>query len=359
MSLIFMDGFDHITSDTDFLNKWGNGDGNGLTSSSTVRMGLGKAIYMNSSAANLIRIVSASEEDDVLIAGFGVYFDSLSIDTSLIYFGSDNTGTDMGTEHVHIRRNSDGTVSAYRGNSGGTVLGTTSSAVMPNQDVWYYIEVKVTLHDTTGAVVVKVDDVEVLNLSAIDTKNGGTDAVFDTVRLERDAVGSTIVRFDDFYLCNEQGTSNNDFLGESKIYTLTPAASGNYSQLTGSDGNSVNNYQQVDEIPPNTSDYNGSATNGQKDTYDFRLSGSEFTTVATTGSVAGIQLGSYAAKDDVSAKSFRHVHYINSTDYTESDHGLATSYTYYYDLIEQNPDTATAWTRSDIDGAEWGFEVRP
>ena len=37
----------------------------------------------------------------------------------------------------------------------------------------------------------------------------------------------------------------------------------------GSDGNSVDNYQLVDEYPYNTTDYVGSLTTGAKDTYDF------------------------------------------------------------------------------------------
>jgi len=48
---------------------------------------------------------------------------------------------------------------------------------------WAYVEVQARLHDTAGSVIIRINGVERLNLTGLDTRNGGTKTVFDTVHL--------------------------------------------------------------------------------------------------------------------------------------------------------------------------------
>jgi hypothetical protein len=54
-----------------------------------------------------------------------------------------------------------------------------------------------------------------------------------------------------------------------RFYPSLPNGDGNYSQFDGSDGNQVNNYQLVDEVPANVTDYVETVTVDQFDSYDL------------------------------------------------------------------------------------------
>ena len=66
-------------------------------------------------------------------------------------------------------------------------------------NTWHYVEVQVKLHDTTGSATVRVDGTSVITIPTVDTKNGGTKTVYDTVRLSAGAAGNTN-QYDDLYL---------------------------------------------------------------------------------------------------------------------------------------------------------------
>jgi len=74
--------------------------------------------------------------------------------------------------HVDIRINTTGTIFATRN---GTTLGTSTNALTAG--VWYHIEAKTTIHDTTGTVDVWVNGVNWLSLTGQDTRNAGAGTV--------------------------------------------------------------------------------------------------------------------------------------------------------------------------------------
>lgn len=290
--------------------------------------------------------ISANEHATFIVGAAFRRNSTLSSSPGLFTFSSDGNAT----THITVGVDNSGKLYVKRGSSTGTSLGTESGFTLGLANVWHYVEAKITLSDTVGVAVVRVDESIVINLSAQDTKNAGTKTVFDNIMVF-DGGGALTIDCDDFYICNGAGSVNNDFMGDIKIETLYPNGNGNSSQLVGSDADSTNNYQLVDETPPNTTDYVGSATTDQKDTYAYGN-----TTIA--GNVKGIQVNTYAQKTDAGARSFCPVIRRSSTDYDGTDTPVGTGFAIYEQLYENDPSTSAAWTTTNVDAAEFGVKVR-
>lgn len=160
------------------------------------------------------------------------------------------------------------TLQLRRGLMTGTLLAETTTKWLPN--VWRYIEMKATINDTTGTVTVRVDGQVVLTFTG-DTAETAALTFASHVQL----TGRTDLSMShgDVYILNTAGVApHNDFLGDVRCEYLPVVGNGGSSQLLGSDGNSLNNWELVDEVPANAVDYVGSATVGQKDYYSIAAS---------------------------------------------------------------------------------------
>src|ERR1700741_1139332 len=258
-------------------------------------------------------------------------------------FWSDNGSV----QHVQIFLTWDGTnarVAAYRG-PGSALLGdAVVSAWVVNQ--WYYVEAQVVLHDTAGSVIVKINGTTVLNLTGVDTKNGGTKTVIDSVSIANPGVNNGM-QYDDIYITNGAGSVNNDFLGDIAVETLYPSGDGSSSQWVGSDGNSINNSLLIDEAAvPDTTDYVQSATAGNRDLYAV------VNLTRTSGTIYGLMVSSYAQKSDGGDVSLKNVVKSGVTALASAAKALVTTYLPVSSILETNPDTTTAWTVSDVNGME-------
>lgn len=331
MTLLFIDGFDDSLWNK---AKWKNGFGGGATQTGRV-VGSGLPYSRD-------YLLKAADQTDTLIFGSGFKWDGNDNRELFGVWGDGGT-----TKHVYGRIRSNGQIQVFRGD--GTFLGQTAKASPLVGGAWYHFEVKPKLHDSTGSVVVRIDEVTVLTLSGIDTKNGGTNTVFDMVRYNE--FENCVI--DDVYVCNNAGSVNNDFLGDCVVLTSLPTGNGASSALLGSDGNSVNNYALVNESAADTTTYVGSATSGDKDTYAMA------DLAYTSGTIKGVQVAAYAAKSDAGAKTARNVVRSGGTDYPGSDVALSTTYLPYLEIKETDPDTGAAWTISGFNAAEFGFEARP
>lgn len=331
MTLLHMDGFD-LSDNIIALNY--AGAPSLFSGSSSTAFGYGRSCGSGSNVAALMKSLSASSK---VISGIRVLAGNGG---GLAFYGDGGT-----TLHVYFFLTSAGTLTVYRG--GGTTL--ASASVSP-AGYWHYIEVAVTISDTVGTVEVRIDGAStpVINFSG-DTKNGGTNTTIDACALY--TASSSASYFDDWYICNDQGTTNNNFLGDVRVYTLAPNGNGNYSQFVGSDADSTNNYQLVDEQPYSTTDYVGSATSGNRDSYALTDLPANVTTVF------GTQAHAIVAKADAGLQSIKQVIRVNSTDYETAATVLGSSYVSLFDLREQNPNTSAAWTPSDINGVEIGVRV--
>lgn len=339
MSLIFMDGFDDgLTTE-----KWTTLSNVGVAAGGRT---LNKLSVSSGNVMQAIKVLPVAAQHATWFFGFAMAVNSSGNAEFLRVLGDNNT-----TIHLVFEILNTNAIQVRRG-SGGTILGTTASSVfVPGVASFFFYEFKVVLSDTVGVVQIKINGITVLNLTNVDTKNGGTGLVFDTFNfIQNFGMG---IGIDDLYLLNGAGSVNNNFIGDCSVLTRFPDGDGNYSQGTNSGGTSVNNYTYVDEQPPNISDYVTFPATGVKDTYTF--------TDLPTGSVYGVQQAAYAAKADAGARTIRNIQRIAGTDYASADQGLSITPTYVgkFDIMETSPATGVLWTATEINAAEFGTEARP
>lgn len=350
MALLFVDSFDHYSTAQLAAKGWTVAGGTVTVAGAAARTGVAGLLFVGTTPS-VKRGIAVADEHATLIVGHSVVIASLSSATNICAFLSDSGAT----THVTIEVTATGAIQARRGTAAGTILGTGSAgAVAAGASV--FVESLVTLSDTVGVVTVRVNGVAALSVTAADTKNAGTKTVLDSVLLGRSSTntGAGDTSIDDFYLCNAAGSApSNTFLGDVRVRALLPTGNGNSSQLLGSDADSTDNYLLVDEVPADTADYVGSATDDQKDTYQMA------NLVELTGTVFGVQGVAQVLKTDAGARSAALVTRSGGSDFDSADLAVGTSATFVSAVREADPATAAAWTIAGVNAAEAGVKVRP
>ena len=246
--------------------------------------------------------------------------------------------------------NSSGQIVVYRGSVGAGTLIATSSASVIQAAAWYHYEMEFTIHASTGRVKVWIngDPTAVIDF----TGNTAGTTSFSTIHLmsNSDNDGGGSLRVDDLLVYDNGGTMQGQ-IGDQKVEVLFPSGNGSSSQLTGSDGNSTDNYLLVDDVNPDTTDYVGSATSGNKDLYEFTdLS-------VTTGVIKGIMVNAWVARTEAGFKQMKPVLRQSGTDYDGTAKTLPSSFTRFFWPYDSNPATSAAFTISEINAMEFGMKV--
>jgi hypothetical protein len=182
--------------------------------------------------------------------------------------------SDVGTVQMSLRvvMGSRGLyLAVYRGLTT-AALAVSDHPLRPNS--WYYVEMRVKIHGTSGGAEVRVDGAPVIEI--------GSYADIPTSLNTMSSVNAYANRFyigglgdssgygmwcawDDVYLCDTSGSVNNDFLGEVRIDTLFPESDGTYSEWVASAAGT--HCLLVDDPAPDGRDYVSSGTVGATDTY--------------------------------------------------------------------------------------------
>lgn len=254
------------------------------------------------------------------------------------------------TQHLTAHVNSDRSVSLRRGSATGTLILTSSAGVVPSLSDWCYLElICYTVHDTTGHALVRVNGATVIDYTG-DTRNGGTLTTFDAARITTTAAGT--LRFEDALLFDTTGGSPwNDFVGDVRIAVELPNGNGTFSQLLGSDADSVNDYLLVNSGSPQQVTYVGSGTPGQHDTYAMS------DLPAGTVTAYSVQVLDYAWKNDAGLVNGKTMVRSGSTNATGVSTALGTSPTLLRTIHQVDPATAAAWLVAAVNALEVGFEV--
>lgn len=257
------------------------------------------------------------------------------------FFGDSNT-----TQHITLTTEpSNNFLQVRRGDATGTIL-ATSSVPFSTLSQWRSINMYVKIDDSAGRVVVKVDGATQIDFTG-DTKNSGTANSIDGLRLA--VPGGAAKAIADLVVCDGLGTINNTYPGDISVIRRLPNANGNYSQFTGSDGNSTDNYLLVDDNPTDTADYVFAATSGLKDSY-----GVEDLPLSAT-SVVGVRAVAKCAKSGAGSAGMSVFVREGSTDTFGPDVPLSTSFSWQGDTIRETaPSTGVAWTISGVNGMEIG-----
>jgi hypothetical protein len=335
MSLLFMDGF----GGQDWANKYDLGTNSYATSSATPRV---PGCYYGDfgSVRGTLKTITPSAQ---VFMGWGW---NIEVSAYIKFFGDAGA-----TTHITIMRDSStGFIKIMRGSENGTVI-ATGTTVLGN-DQWFYVEATAIISDTVGYVEVRLNGSPNPEVTfSGDTKNAGTSTNIDRVQI----YGGNGVTFrhwlSDVYICNSLGTTNNTFLGDVAVRTLSPTGNGTDTMLTNSAATQVNNWSYVDEHPYSSTDYVGSSNPGDRDTYQMADLPGGVTTVY------GVQLNALAAKNNASLGTAKMVLRSGGNIYYTSTKALSTSYTSSNDIYETDPATAVQWTVGGVNGIETGMEV--
>lgn len=250
------------------------------------------------------------------------------------------------TVHVSIVVTNAGALAVYRGDVT-TLLGTTASAPFTVGN-WYWFQVKVVIHDTTGSVEIRdANGTVLINLTSIDTKNGGT-GYCDVVSIGTSGVNGNSGDYDDWHVWDSTGTICNTFTNDTRIDHKLPDGAGDVTQFTPSAGS---NFQCVDEANWNTTDYVDSATAGQQDLYTFG------DISHNPPNIFAVLRTAVAQKDDAGARSLKLLTKRGGTVYAGSAIGLTQgSFVRLVDVQEADPSTSAAWTQTNLNAAQFGEE---
>lgn len=315
--------------------------GNGAISTTQKRSGAYSLLAGNTPSQK--NLVAASE----FYFRFGYY--PFTTDSAAHRFIWRNSTTELGSVRFEA-----GHVTAYTGNSTG-IIGTGALTLYAN--TWYLVEVYVKIADSGGRIVVKIDGTTDIDFTG-DSKPG-TATTIDNIQFSGTA-GQTHY-FDDIAVNdtnNADGLNDNSWCGDGHIVSLYPTADVAV-QLTGSDGNQVDNYALVDEVPLGTGgsdDYVQGTVADERDLYALSDTGWTVGTVTITrvypesrsmDTVAAggtIQLGILAVG--------------GSEDYSTDQSLLST-----YGIIKGknykvNPQGGAAWSTTDVDGVQICVKTR-
>jgi len=329
MALLLMDGFDA----GDASLKWISG--NNTSSATGTRFNYGRSVGIQSGVFS--RRFTASSQ---IFVGLAMHISSLDGQVRPYVSLSADSGA---TIHLTIGY-SNAALILYRGSVGGTVLGTYSAVFSPG--TWYHLEVSATVADAGGTCTVKLNGATVITYTG-DTKNAGTSTNIDTLALGSN--GGFTAYFDDVYVANSTGSAPyNTFLGDVRVYALSPSGAGTSTQFTPSSGA---NYTTVDELPYSATDYVSGTTIGLRDLYTMS------DLPATANSVLAVQHNVVAKKADAYPISMRPVIRSGASNYFGNTVSLGASDSVLQDLRTEDPATTTAWTISGVNALEAGMET--
>ena len=342
MSLLFIDGFDHYVT-ADITKKWTAINSTVGIAASSGRRG-GGALSSGATSRYVSKTLAASAS---FVTGFAFSFTTLPSASAVIC-----TFDDVATTQCSLAVNADGTLSVFRSTSTSVTNGTSTLSLSAN--TWFYIEWKVTIADSIGANTckVRVNGIDWITVATGQDLKATANATANGFRLGGGTgatnFGGSI--FDDFYICDQSGSTNNDFLGDVRIDTLYPTSDGNYTAFTPSTGSS--HFALVDEATPNTTDYNDGAAVNDRDSY-----GMGNLSALTSQTVYGVQVNAAIVKDDAGAKSAATFVRSSSTDGDGASVALGTSQVYVSQVFETDPNGSIAWTETSVNAMEAGVKV--
>ena len=238
-----------------------------------------------------------------------------------------------------------------------TVVATSANDVF-DDNTWHYIEWKTVLNSTSGLYEVKVDGVQVLSGTAQTASTASVQAAGVHLLSPAATVDSyaEMVLYDDWYICNDTGTINNDFLGDIHIHEAVLGGAGNetdFSTFGGSLGFANLNQKPSTDIG-DTSGVKAVNTSALKS--NFTVEPFE----GTGGSIVGVTLDT-RAKTESGYRAIGLTHVINSGA-SSSSTALPnildnTEWTGGVSVYQVDPDTGVVWTESGLNSSYFGMEI--
>ena len=218
---------------------------------------------------------------------------------------------------------------------GGSITSTNDPALA---NVWYYLELDVVFHATTGSITLKVNGQTECSGTNLNT---GSAADYCWVR---EATWYGTQDYDDLYV--DDSTAR----GDCRVETIYPTAD---SSVQWTPGTGSTNYNLVDNpgtISEGSTDFVETSTATNTDLYTL----GNITT--TSGSVYAVQSNVYARKTDAGSRTMHsEIKHSGSTS-NGSTINLADTGLIYSDAFANVPG-GSGWTITQVNALEAGFEL--
>lgn len=286
-------------------------------------------------------LLSNGNERDFNIAGtteiyigFGAWFNL--VDNSNLILEIRGTGGDM----FYIYINPGGSIGLFRS---GTLVASSTRNLIPED--WYYFEIKYIPDNAAGECTVLVNGSQWVTFSGDTIASAGSMTI---VRMQETGGNLHYHYVDDFVINDDSGADNNTYPGQVHLSLATVTSDGDASDWTPSAGS---NYENVDEIPPSTADYNYSSNATDVDLYDITdpLAGTETILNLIVNGI--MQLDNGSGDMALTLKT-------NGTEYDGDTTALTETWTLYQHVWADNPDDSNPWEPADIDDLQIGAEVK-
>jgi hypothetical protein len=333
------DGFDNYNSSSEL---WAAVTGTMSYSSTYARYAtpaglLGQGLKMAGGFAQW-KQWNLSGNQATMIFGFAIYIPLLGNSPILNLM-------DTGNVQCSICITSSGAIQLQLGN-GGTLLASSAPGVI-TAGVWHWLDIVVTINNTTGAVEVWLDQpaggASVLNATGLDNRFT-VNNYMNSFRLGDTGGALGGVQFDDFHAHDNTGSAPNSVIGDSRIYTKVGNAAGYQTQWTPNGASA--NWQCSDDSPPDgDTTYNASSTPGQIDGYAVPTAG-------FTGIPNGVVRRSMVRKDDGSTHTFQNGIRSSGTNGLGSAFTVPSSYAWTDSYFVNDPATSSPFTAAAADAAQ-------
>lgn len=305
-----------------------------MSLSATARTG-NYSYYGTVTAANASKAITALSE---LYIRFGAYTGNYDTNNKIMGFRSGSTllcyvNLDA-LSHVNFFVNA---------------VSVEDSGVAMSFNQWHLFECYLKIADApNGRFILYMDGVKIIDYTG-DTKPGA-DTTIDNIYISR---AGTPVYYDDLALNDTSGGSDNSWCGDEHYELQNPNDNGDTNSWTGSDGDKVNNYALVDEIPPTgDTDYVKSDTASEQDMYGL----SAFT---DTGKIVTRIWAECRARDaGATAGEIKIGYKTGGTVYLcSTDRVLTSNYSRVVgDEATVNPADSGVWEKADLDALQFVAE---
>lgn len=363
MTLLFFDGFETygpaatlLVGMNDVYGIYDNGNAGRATGTiiTSDRVGGGQALRIangNNNAANLkgegpqLALAGLSSEDDwVFGAAFRVVTTLGAANNSRPLFEFYDSDADR---MAALRMDQDGTLTVVRHDTINStqVLATASNAF--TVDEWNFVELKIKFSITAGSFEVRVNGVSVASGSSVRTTSTSEER---PSQLRFGTINGSTLDVDDFYVLNDQGTINNDFLGDIRVQRLRPNGVGSNEEFSRNSGTS--NWGQLNETSEDDeTTYVESNRLLFRDLYHY-----EDLPAAVDG-IFGVIAKPVLRKNDAGTRTY--VLMCSSDGVLGRTETLypAGSYVRQAKIFETDPATGTFWTETSINSAQFGVEI--
>lgn len=335
MALLHIDGFDTYSNGSDLNLVYDNVILIGWSAGGRFPSSIGN-IYGDRGRSIRFRIGSGIT---TVYTGFAVYQQSIYSGTrsQLIRFQDSSIIT-----QIYVAVETNASISVIRGS---TVLSTTDPGII-KAGVWNYIAVKAVIDDSAGACEVWLNGSKVIDISGIDTKDTSIVGC-DYVSLYSPA---GLSYFDDWYIADNSGITNNILITEARVVPLVPIADTAQKDFTASTGS--DNYAMVDEDGMDSdTTYVTATASGSKDIYDV----SDLPVNPVT--VYGVSCTSFARKLTTYPSVFNYGIVSNGVESFSTGNVLSSNYLGNCIVYNTNPDGNVAWNTTSINSLQCGFEI--